>query len=56
MFRRSKRVVPLAVAILLSLPLVPVAQAQQQPAPLVDLNQTLIERWIAVVPALVSVS
>ena len=54
MFRRSKRVVPLAVAILLSL--APVAQAQPQPAPLVDLNQTLLERWIAVVPTLVSLS
>ena len=46
----------LAVAILLSWPLAPTAQAQQQPAPLVDLNQPLLERWIAVVPALLSLS
>ncbi len=53
---RSWLVVPLMTAILLSSPLTLAAQAQQQPAPLVDLNQTLLERWIAVVPTLVSLS
>lgn len=56
MFRRLRLVVPLVTAILLSWPLASTAQAQQQPAPLVDLNQTLLERWIAVVPTLVSLS
>ena len=46
----------LAIAILLSWPLAMTAKAQPQPAPLVDLDQTLLERWIAVVPTLVSLS
>ena len=50
------RLFALVVAILLSAPLTQTAQAQQQPAPLVDLNQTLIDRWIAVIPALLSLS
>jgi hypothetical protein len=50
----SRLFVPLLSAILLSWSLG--ATAQAQPAPLVDLNQTLLERWIAVVPALVSLS
>ena len=54
---QSWLVVALVTAMLLGSPLAPAAQAQQQqPSPLVDLNQTLLERWIAVVPALLSLS
>lgn len=56
MFRSSRLVVALLSAILLSSPLAHTAHAQQQPAVLVDLNQTLLERWIAVIPALLSLS
>ena len=56
MSRSSRLIAPLLTAMLFALPLAAQAQAQQQPAPLVDLNQTLIERWIAVTPTLVSLS
>ena len=48
--------VALAVAILLGWPLALAAQAQPQSAPLVDLDQTLLERWMAVIPTLVNLS
>ena len=58
MSRSSRLIAPLLTAMLFALPLAAQAQdqAQPQPAPLVDLNQTLIERWIAVTPTLVSLS
>lgn len=56
MFRSTRFLVSLMAAILLVSPLAHAAQAQQQPAPLVDLNETLLERWIAVIPALLSLS
>lgn len=52
----TRLLVPLMAAFLLSSTLAATARAQQQPAPLVDLSQTLIERWIAVIPALLSLS
>lgn len=56
MFRSTWLLVSLMAAILLSPTLPATARAQQQPAPLVDLNQTLLERWITVIPALLSLS
>ena len=56
MFRSTRFLVSLMAAILLSSTLAATARAQQQPAPLVDLNQTLLEHWIAVIPALLSLS
>lgn len=56
MFRSIWLPVSLTAAILLGSTLAATARAQQQPTPLVDLNQTLIDRWIAVIPALLSLS
>lgn len=56
MFRNSRLLVALLAVILLGSPLATAARAQQQSAPLVDLNQTLIDRWVAVIPTLLSLS
>ena len=55
MYRSTRLFASLMIAVLLGLPLAPAAQAQQSTL-LVDLNQTLIDRWIAVIPALLSLS
>ena len=56
MFRSIRLAIALLIAVLLGSPLATSAQAQPQSAPLVDLNQTLIDRWVAVLPALLTLS
>lgn len=56
MFRSTRLAIALLIAVLLGSPLATSAQAQPQSTPLVDLNQTLIDRWIAVLPVLLTLS